>query len=504
MHGATSKVDTGSLPEPAHAIELELKLDLAPTDAYLLASSGILLPAPDDVVHLRAVYFDTPSFALESAGFSLRIRSSEAGGVQTVKSGGSSAAGLFSRREWECEAKGDKPDISGIPPIRALLKESGERLAPVFEICFQRSRWMIEQNGAQLEVALDSGEVIAGDRRSPFCELEIECKRGSSADIFDLACALDEHVPVRIGVISKAGRGYRLTGPLQRGPYKAVPVLLDETMTAAEAFQRIVRECVRQFRMNEPQVVSARDPDALHQARVALRRLRSALLLFRPMLRDKRSKGIARELRWLVGQLGPARDIDVLLAHAGDSAVAAKLSDARKAAYDSIATALDTRRARLLMLALSEWAAAGEWIDRPRNARLIATPVRQFAATAIAKRISKLGKQAHAVTGQDDHARHEVRKAAKKLRYGVEFFAELYRTDEAREDYAHFLKALESLQDNLGLLNDVAMIPQLLDTIGIDPAEAAPLLPTVDRDRLIKKARKRFRKLMRGRPFWKD
>jgi triphosphatase len=504
MHGATSKVDTGSLPEPAHAIELELKLDIAPTDAYLLASSGILLPAPDDVAHLRAVYFDTPSFALESAGFSLRIRSSDAGRTQTVKSGGSSAAGLFSRREWECEAKGDAPDIDDMAPIRALLNKRGESLSPVFEICFQRSLWTIEQNAAQLEVVIDSGEIIAGDRRSPFCELEIECKHGSSADIFDLACMLDEHVPVRIGVISKAGRGYRLIGPLHRGAYKAAPVQLDETMTATEAFQSIVRECVRQFRMNEPQVISARDPDALHQARVALRRLRSALLLFRPMLRDKRSKGIARDLRWLVGQLGPARDIDVLLAHAGDSAAAAKLSEAREAAYDSVVATLDGRRARLLMLALSEWAAAGDWIDLPRNRNMIGARVRRFAAMAIERRVAKLRKQAHDVTGRDDHARHEVRKAAKKLRYGVEFFAELYRTGSARKDYAQFSGALESLQDDLGLFNDVAMIPPLFDSIGIDPGEAAMLLPEIDRGKLIGKARKHYRKAMRTRPFWKD
>lgn len=504
MHGAAGKVGRDGLRDPVHAIELELKLDIAPGDAYLLASSGILLPAPDDVAHLRSVYFDTPSLALEAAGFSLRIRSSEAGRVQTVKSGGSSAAGLFSRREWERATKSEKPDIGDFPPLQAILKKAGERLMPVFEISVQRSLWTIEQNSAVLEVVLDNGEVIAGDRRSPFCELEIECKQGSAHDIFDLACRLDEQVPVHIGVMSKAGRGYRLIGPLQRGPYKAVPIQLDADMMAAEAFQRIVRECIRQFRLNEPLIVSDCDPEALHQARVALRRLRSALLLFRPMLRDRQSREIARQLRWLVRQLGPARDIDVLLLHASSSEVLDKLTQARKAAYETVVEALRSRQSRLLMLSLSEWAAAGDWIERSGNSAAAAGPIGQFASSAVARRVAKLNKQAKAITGEDDHARHEVRKSAKKLRYGIEFLADLYSGGGVAKDYKRFLEALEALQDDLGLLNDIAMMPSLLEQIGIPSAETCDLLPAADREQLITRARKHYRRLKRAAPFWKD
>jgi triphosphatase len=79
---------------------------------------------------------------------------------------------------------------------------------------------------------------------------------------------------------------------------KAGPVPLRADMNVAEAFAVIARSCIRHFRLNEPIVIQKRDPEALHQTRVAMRRLRAAVSLFRPALKDRRFEPLRKELRW--------------------------------------------------------------------------------------------------------------------------------------------------------------------------------------------------------------
>ncbi len=104
-------------------------------------------------------------------------------------------------------------------------------------------------------------------------------------------------------------------------------------MTAAKAFQHIVQTCVRQFRLNENLLSDGRQPEALHQVRIALRRLRSAFSIFRAMLDQDVSPGLRDELRWLASELGEARNLDVLLARSQPGPLHDRLETARVAAY---------------------------------------------------------------------------------------------------------------------------------------------------------------------------
>src|SRR5207244_2097330 len=109
---------------------------------------------------------------------------------------------------------------------------------------------------------------------------------------------------------SKAERGYELLEDRQLGAARAEPIELAVQTTAGEALRVIGLACVRHFALNEAAVL-AKDPEAVHQMRVGLRRLRAVLSLFKQMLDDPESEGVKSELRWLSQALDPARDFDV-------------------------------------------------------------------------------------------------------------------------------------------------------------------------------------------------
>ena len=122
---------------------------------------------------------------------------------------------------------------------------------------------------------------------------------------------LSERVPVRLGVLTKAERGARLSAGKSRKVTKSEAVDINSRMTVAEAFGVIVSACIKHYRLNEPLVIRDSKVEALHQARVAMRRLRSALTLFKPAIEDVEFEHLRQELRWFTGELGDARNIDV-------------------------------------------------------------------------------------------------------------------------------------------------------------------------------------------------
>src|SRR5205085_2660542 len=152
----------------------------------------------------------------------------------------------------------------------------------------------------------------------------------------------------------------------------------------------VAQACLRHYRLNEIVLLDRRDADALHQARIALRRLRSALSLFRPTARGKDYPELREEISWLAGQFGDARNLDVLLA--GEEGLRAaktvheRLLKARAKAYDRVEAALGSPRVRALMLNLSLWIEAGAWRFRDRAKRslagLAAEQLRRGAAAA--------------------------------------------------------------------------------------------------------------------------
>ena len=313
---------------------------------------------------------------MRRAGYSLRVRRAGGRHVQTVKHKPAGAAGLFVRREWESEVAGPGLDRKALAktPLGRLLDAAGAGpLTPQIRSRFRRTTWLVTHKGSRIEVVLDEGKVAGGGARAPLCELELELKAGKPRALFALAQEIGAAVPLRLGVLSKAERGYALAEKRLGEPARAEPVALAAPLSEGEAFRAVARACLRHYRLNEIVLLARRDADALHQARIALRRLRSALSLFRTTVRGKDYQAVRDDLGWLSGQFGDARNLDVLLAgEAGldaDDPAHGRLLKARAKAYDRVEAALASERARGLMLRLALWIEAGAWRFRERASR---------------------------------------------------------------------------------------------------------------------------------------
>lgn len=477
--------------------EIELKLQLAAQSAILLHQAS-LFSGRGTHHDQHAIYFDTADRALERNGLSLRIRRQDGRRVQTTKLMRVGSVGLFARSEWEKLVDDDMPVLDDVTPVRAVLGDGLAALVQAFHVDNDRRVWLLQRDGAQIEVALDNTRIHRADRHALSHEIELELISGPAVALFSLARDIADLVSVRIGVLSKSQRGYSLIDKA-RDHVPAVPVPLNPGMAAAEAFANIATSCLRQFRLNEDLLLQNRDPEALHQARVALRRLRVAFSLFRPMLGDAGQR-FREDLRWLAQELGPARDLDVMLERAAHNPLAAQLRPARADAYDRAVAALESRRALGLLLALTEWLAVGDWRGDPDHADQRDRPADEFAAQALARYRRKVKRHGKHLSDLSDDARHELRKDAKKLRYAADFFEPLFDTVKARRK---FLAPLKKMQDQLGALNDIATAPLLLERLGLedDPA-AADLLAHRSRASLLDKAARAYDGLVGAPRFW--
>jgi inorganic triphosphatase YgiF len=494
------------------ATEIELKLTIAPTHVARLRRHPLLASLAQGKPRrqrLHSVYFDTPELDLLHHGVALRLRRVGGRWVQTVKGGGSAEGGLHQRDEWEWPVQGGELDLTLIAEtsLAAIMTDELQaRLRPLFVTEFWRTAWQLRTaQGAEIELALDQGEVQAGDRRLPISEVELELKSGEAASLFGVALAIQEQVPLRVEDLSKAQRGYLLASGATLPPRTAQRVALAPQMPVAQAFRRIAGECLAQLQGNVADL--GQDPEYLHQARVAVRRLRSALGLFGATLPEVPAD-IVEELRWLMGCLGPARDWDVFVTQtlppiveelAGNPALerlqadAARLREAhRQAALEAVLSQRYTRLMLTLGLGLARLA------EPPGDPAALA----DFAAQMLTrqhKRLRRRGKH-HATLSPAE--RHALRIAAKKLRYAVEFFAGLY----PRKRACPYLAALAALQDVLGALNDAAVAQRLLAELAAPRGQAAGIvggwMVCASRERLAGLDRA-WRDFRRQRVFWR-
>jgi inorganic triphosphatase YgiF len=349
------------------------------------------------------------------------------------------------------------------------------RLKPVFVTDVKRSISLLRlPQGDEIELALDEGLIKAGDVTTPVHEVEMELKRGESDHLYQLALDLLDSVPLRMSRESKGSRGYALIVQKHSEPVRAQPLKLKRGYTVERAFQRIAENCLAQIHGNERGVVSGHDPSSVHQMRVGLRRLRSAFDLFEDFIAA--ASTFSEELRWIAGELGAARDWEVIadstLPAAFNGAPDDANADAVVHAAKDMATqnraraaaAVDSARYTRLMIELTRWLERAGWrerVDADKDGALH-KPITRFARRTLCKRHNKLLKRGRNLPDQDSHRRHRARIAAKKLRYSTEFFASLYPKQVMR----HYLASLGKLQDDLGWRNDLAVADGLLKTLG--------------------------------------
>ncbi|MHB1216194.1 MAG: CYTH and CHAD domain-containing protein [Thiobacillus sp.] len=497
-------------------VEIELKLALPQQQAQAFMKRMARRRSVPVQQHLTSRYFDTPDFALSARGVALRVRQVGRRWLQTLKTEGERGGGLSQREEYEMPVRGGEPDWKRFPPEAQAYVPDALRphLVPVFETRFSRTAWLLTgRGGAQIEVALDVGEVRAGQRRQPICEIELELKAGQPDALFVLAqgWALQfDCVPLDV---SKAERGVRLAHGEEAGPVKSVPLTLDSAMRVEDGFAAVVQACLAQFQANLPGVLASGDTEYVHQARVALRRLRAALRLTRRVcvLPNELMDG----LRVLAHALGPVRDWDVLCdetlpaiaPHFPDEngwqfgmAVLQARRDKERAAMQA---ALAGARPGAWLLALQRWLQQRGWRAAPEAQRFVQlSPLDAWARRALKKGHRRIVRRARDFEHLQAAQRHAVRIAFKRQRYASEFFQSLF--DGRRQ--ARYLAALRDAQDGLGRINDARVAQGLLTDV---QAETGPMgdfvlgwLAAKQADAANDESAQQVRDFMELKPFW--
>jgi inorganic triphosphatase YgiF len=472
--------------------EVELKLAATSEAMDMLIASTLLRGHARSSLRSRQLvttYYDTDDLRLSRRRLALRVRQSGRKFIQTLKTASDGRGAESARGEWEVELPGGTPQLTAFNDP-AVLDLTGlilpDELQPAFETRFRRQAMLVEwpdanRQPAQIEIAFDRGAIRAGSAEVPICEVELELKRGEPRALFELAKSLHELAPLRLQPQDKAARGYGLMTGRPPSWRKARAVELQETMTVEDALQTILGACVGHWLENEAATRDARDPEGLHQIRVALRRLRSALALFKPALTARMRADWNAELRWLLGPLGPARDLDVFATETlvpvgegrpGDPALALLatiVDDARWKAHHHVRETLADERYADLAFNLACWVACRGWRQGADIDVLLAQRrnIQDFAAETLTKRHRQVRKRGRDFAALDPVARHDLRILFKKLRYGTEFFASLFPGRE----FDQFKAATARMQDLLGHMNDVAVAQHVVDDLlaGTEP-----------------------------------
>ncbi|SDD80669.1 CYTH and CHAD domain-containing protein [Rhodospira trueperi] len=452
--------------------ETELKLAVAARDLARISRLPWLRAmrrAPARTRYLTSLYHDTHDGRLWGRGVTVRVRAKGAGDwVQTVKAGGQGSDGVFSRVEWEDAIAEPVPDLdrpraAGLEAALAGVDEKA--LRPRFATEIRRTEVRLSDGSWTILMALDRGTVTGDGRDEPIHEVELELVEGTAGDLYRLGLRIAEAVPVRMEVRSKAARGHDLVvGASSPTPVKGRPPALRPDMTVAGSFQAIAAGCLSQMIGNVRPLWECRDGEAVHQMRVAMRRLRSAMTTFGPVVAGPELEAVKTDLRWLMGILGPARDADVFLTEIlspvracfpgdrGLESLSGLFAARRDARFDAAVAAMADPRLARLLLRVGAWIEDGDWLAAP-DRPIRDGPVLDFARTTLQRRWRKVAKPARRFQRLSEAKRHRLRIQVKKVRYTAEFFVSLF----ARKPAKRFLSGLSDLQDDLGALNDVAV-----------------------------------------------
>jgi triphosphatase len=458
--------------------ETELKLEIEPRALRILQRHPrvrSLLQRGPGIQRHRSTYFDTPGEILRKAGMELRVRHSARGDVhvQTLKA--SVGKGSWERSEWEVEVAGNRPDFAalfhrvgeGVPP--KLLEEAREAgVAPVFHTEVRRSSWVLGEDGWEVQADLDRGAIVAGRRREPLFELELELRKGRPEDLYRLALELLDLAPFRILAPSKPERGYRLAAGTCPSPVRWVAPPFSPDAGLPEVVRSAGRSCLLPLLANQEILAAREDPEAVHQLRVAARRFLSLLRLFRKVLDPATAGPLRQDLRWLLGELAPLRDLDVLLAEILPPVLEARpadphlaelrraLEDRRGAVRDrALAAVLSPRFTRLVLR-------VGLWLEedtvRPGKGGRSRRP-RRFASRALRRMDRRVRKEGRGLQDLSPAERHRLRIRVKRLRYAGELLLPLFPHAGGGRKWR---RRLGALQDRLGELQDVAVAEVLL------------------------------------------
>src|SRR5215471_10934883 len=420
--------------------EYERKLD-APVGFRLPPLGG----EPLEPRVFTSVYHDVPGGSLAAVGITLRRRTEHGRSVWQLK-----LPSADSRLELEAEGGPAKPPRELLELLHAHLRHGP--LERVAELRTRRRGELVARAGTTAEVTVDEVAIMDARRvRDRFVEVEVELRDGSPAQLDVLAGELAE-VGAKQG--SRRPKVFRALGRERDEP--------SSPQTPFGALQGLLREQLREIERHDPGTRLGRDPESLHDMRVAVRRLRALLRAGKELTAADTAELDAR-LKELGRVLGEVRDLDVLLEHLEGEAAELGGEDAKWARLLLVGLRNErSRKRRRLLTALRSEKYLWLLEDTSRTIEELEPSGAETTLDELTERgFDKLSKTIRKLPAEpDDEQLHAVRKKGKRARYAAEL--------AGRKAY---VKRAKRLQDVLGEHQDAVVAAGRLRELA---AEAPP------------------------------
>jgi CHAD domain-containing protein len=511
----------GAGPEAAREpVEIEWQfdaLDLRPVERWLASvpalavkagGGGTITALAKTPRRLVDTYLDTDDWRMGRAGFVLRTRRRGRHDEVTLKDTRPADEGGLRRRLEVTEQlpPGGVGALDGTGPVgyRVHAIAGTRRLREVLKVRTRRRPFALRVGGVDAaEVALDDTMIVvgAGQRPMQLRRVEVEVRPEWVDALEPVVERLRASCGLQPATLSKFEAGLLAVGQVIPGPPDLGPTGVTASSTMGELAYAVIRRQLAVLAAKEAGTRLGEDPEELHDMRVATRRLRAALDLFAEVL-PARAQGYREELRWLGSVLGAVRDLDVQREGmddlsdtlAGWSATAlhvdghhpladlsALLERERDRARTELLAALDSIRWERLYAGLSSMARQGP-LRRALATRVPAAIGVPDLVVARHDKVARAARRARRSGVVSDF--HRLRISCKRLRYSLEFSADVYDGRTAR-----YVRRLTALQDELGLLQDAEVASTRLAELATGEAHLPPATIFVmgalaERDRL--------------------
>ncbi|HEV2034705.1 MAG TPA: CYTH and CHAD domain-containing protein [Candidatus Dormibacteraeota bacterium] len=460
-------------------LEREVKLGAGPA-FHLPDLSGVVdgvTVTPPEAVRLETVYYDTADLRLARWGVSLRHRAGEG---WTLKLAPTKASGdgspVLERDELTFQGGAKKPPSAAVAIVRAYVRKA--ELVPVARLSTWRRRVrLLDATGSRLAEVVDDEVSVRDGRRvaARFREIEVEVTGGNEAAEAILAPVVARLRAAGAGAPDPTPKHMRALGPRAMEPPEVAPTAVKPDSPARDVIRSVLAESVAALLHHDPLMRTSGDPEAVHQARVASRKLRSHLRTFGPLLEPEWTDPLRTELGWLALGLGAVRDREVLLDRLRAGAASLPPNDARSAASllhileedidelrKKLITELDsTRYIDLLerLVAAAQSPATLPDADQPASTAL--PPLATSPWRRLRSAVRQLPEQ------PADPELHRIRILAKRARYAAEAVEPVVGAGAAA-----FARAAAKLQTILGEHQDSVTAQAWLRSIRVSGRRA--------------------------------
>ena len=462
----------GEVAEPAPEQPLSLEFVLPVAEAARLARFPILAALRQGRISTSTEelhWLDTPDGALAAEG---RL-------VEAPKRGPRRLMALAPPAEAPWHPGQILPPVAILAPHETPAAAEGAALMPLAALSGKRRSQRLLIGDAVVVLHL-----IQGHFRTVAAEREVArvLLSGTAPAVLDLARRLAAALPLLPPSQSLGAEALSLATGQAPPPRRHGAPDTSEAASAEACFTMAIGHLLEVALQVAPIARAGIEIEGVHQLRVALRRLRSVLKVFRPITGCKQGRALDGVLRQMLGLLGPARDWDVFLAGIGadlaallpeDKRLKSLLSAAeakRQAAYAALPEALDGPAWRAAVTSGLAFTLEKPWRAGAGDERLglLDAPPQDFAALILGKRWGSLLEAGAEIETLPAEALHELRLDAKRLRYAAEVFAPVFPKKAARR----FQRRLAALQEELGRSNDAAVARSLVQSLARENDEA--------------------------------